>query len=303
MNSAENNNKKLDEASVFKKIHPQSYYSQFLREEVRPDGRQLAQYRNVQISGKVLSQCDSSCMVKFGKTTCVVGKITSEVSNTSNENKLLISVKLPSLCSAFFSSLSFVEREKYQQQYTYFVNRIVQQCVDLETDSQFQILDEEGNTPTPKITWSLYMNLVVLDHDGNIEDCLLICALKLMQSLQLPFIYFDSKESQVKLVPSKENMLWQPKKIISHLAFGFTFAQMIAETDEETNEHKYVIVYDPSSEEEQLAVNKGIIVVSTTDGSILHFEQTNSAHISETDEKQLMEVAKHRSKAIQLAHF
>lgn len=54
-------------------IHPVKYYRDFLNHDVRPDGRELNQFRPIVINVNSIGTSDGSAIVKIGNTTVVCG--------------------------------------------------------------------------------------------------------------------------------------------------------------------------------------------------------------------------------------
>lgn len=54
-------------------IHPIKYYRDFINLNVRPDGRELDQFRPVRININSIGTADGSAIVKLGHTTVVCG--------------------------------------------------------------------------------------------------------------------------------------------------------------------------------------------------------------------------------------
>lgn len=54
-------------------IHPVKYYRDFLNHDLRPDGRELDQFRPVVINVDSIGTADGSSIVKIGNTTVVCG--------------------------------------------------------------------------------------------------------------------------------------------------------------------------------------------------------------------------------------
>lgn len=57
----------------FRVIHPVKYYRDFLNHEIRPDGRELDQFRPIVLNVNSIGTSDGSAIVKIGKTTVVCG--------------------------------------------------------------------------------------------------------------------------------------------------------------------------------------------------------------------------------------
>ncbi|CAB4024313.1 exosome complex component RRP43-like, partial [Paramuricea clavata] len=60
-------------AADFKTAQPLEYYRKFLEENIRPDGRDLLQFRNTVINIGSIATAEGSSIVKLGNTTIVCG--------------------------------------------------------------------------------------------------------------------------------------------------------------------------------------------------------------------------------------
>jgi 3' exoribonuclease family, domain 1 len=54
-------------------IHPVKYFRDYLKQDVRPDGRQFLQFRTLAINADSIGTADGSAIVKVGNTTVVCG--------------------------------------------------------------------------------------------------------------------------------------------------------------------------------------------------------------------------------------
>ncbi|KAK7818498.1 hypothetical protein U0070_013057 [Myodes glareolus] len=60
-------------AAGFKTVEPLEYYRRFLKENCRPDGRELGEFRTTTVNIGSISTADGSALVKLGNTTVVCG--------------------------------------------------------------------------------------------------------------------------------------------------------------------------------------------------------------------------------------
>ena len=58
---------------AFRKLYPDQYYTRFLAEGLRPNGRPLGRARPTTIALGAISTADSSALVKIGNTTVMAG--------------------------------------------------------------------------------------------------------------------------------------------------------------------------------------------------------------------------------------
>jgi len=60
-------------AATFQRLHPRTYLERFLAEGVRPDGRNLEEWRTIELNVGSISTANGSALVKLGQTTIVCG--------------------------------------------------------------------------------------------------------------------------------------------------------------------------------------------------------------------------------------
>lgn len=69
------------EADAFKRLYPSQFYSRFIANSVRPDGRPLMRSSDISIGLNAVTTSASSALVKIGTTTALAG-IKLEVFNS-----------------------------------------------------------------------------------------------------------------------------------------------------------------------------------------------------------------------------
>jgi exosome complex component RRP43 len=60
-------------AQIFQRLHPKAYLERFLAERVRPDGREVEEWRDLIVHVGSISTADGSAVVRLGETTIVCG--------------------------------------------------------------------------------------------------------------------------------------------------------------------------------------------------------------------------------------
>lgn len=64
---------KLSTAEVFRTLHPKDFLKKFIDKGVRPDNRDLLEFRIPIIKTNVISSCEGSAIVKLGDTSVICG--------------------------------------------------------------------------------------------------------------------------------------------------------------------------------------------------------------------------------------
>ncbi|NWI01864.1 EXOS8 protein, partial [Tichodroma muraria] len=158
-------------------VEPLEYYRRFLKENCRPDGRELGEFRTTTVNiGKCLcsiTTADGSALVKLGNTTVICGvkaELAAPAVDSVNKGYIVPNVELPSLCAERFRSGPPGEEAQAASQF----------IADVIENSQM-ILKEDLCIASGKLAWVLYCDIICLDYDGNLLDAsvfALLAALK-----------------------------------------------------------------------------------------------------------------------------
>lgn len=238
----------------FRVLQPQEFYQKHVEAGVRPDGRRLAERRPVAASAGNIKSADGSAIVRQGNTTVVCGiklELAAPATERPNQGYLVPNLTLPPMCNPQFKPGPPSEEA---QAASHFVQQVLLQskCIDLSE-----------LCPVPgKLCWVLYLDMVCLDHDGNIRDAAVAAAVAALQSLQLPHVSQDPETEKISV--SKERSCLKLKD----LPVSCTFAIYQLDTPH--------LVADPSWEEEELA-QATISVVSLQSGEVCLTEHSGGA--------------------------
>lgn len=154
-----------------------SYIRDAISKGNRSDSRGIFDIRDIKIEANVLINAEGSSRVRLGKTDVMAGvKAVIEMphSDTPNEGNLVVSAELLPLASADFAagppSPEAVELARV-------VDRGIRagECIDLGS-----LFLEEDKIIT------LYVDVYVLDYDGNLFDACNIAAMNALMNVKLP---------------------------------------------------------------------------------------------------------------------
>uniref|UniRef100_A0A4W5LCU5 Ribosomal RNA-processing protein 43 n=1 Tax=Hucho hucho TaxID=62062 RepID=A0A4W5LCU5_9TELE len=163
--------------SVPRTAEPLEYHRSFLKENCRPDGRELGEFRTTTLNIGSISTADGSALVKIGNTTVMCG-IKGELANppvdAPNKGYIVPNVDLPPLCSSRFRPGPPGEQAQAASQ---FIADVLCVCV-------------------PQLCWVLYCDIMCLDYDGNLLDACLIALLAALKNARLPEVTVN-KETEV----------------------------------------------------------------------------------------------------------
>ncbi|XP_055100975.2 exosome complex component RRP43 isoform X1 [Symphalangus syndactylus] len=250
-------------AAGFKTVEPLEYYRRFLKENCRPDGRELGEFRTTTVNIGSISTADGSALVKLGNTTVIcgvkaefaapptdapdkgyVGKLNGFViliqilltpTDAPDKGYVVPNVDLPPLCSSRFRSGPPGEEAQVASQF----------IADVIENSQ--IIQKEDLCISPgKLAWVLYCDLICLDYDGNILDACTFALLAALKNVQLPEVIINEETALAEVNLKKKSYL----NIRSH-----PVATSFAVFDDT------LLIVDPTGEEEHLATGTLTVVM------------------------------------------
>ncbi|RHZ89885.1 hypothetical protein Glove_9g92 [Diversispora epigaea] len=218
------------EAETFRKLQPQEYLRKFLLKEVRPDGRELKQFRQTTVNLGCISTTNGSSLVRIGNTTVVCG-IKAEVSvpkqTSTKEGYLVPNVELSPMCSPKFKP---GPPSEHAQVLSENINRLLKSASILDLNT---LCIHEGSA-----VWVLYADIVCVNYDGNVFDACVIGLITALSNVKLPKATFAEEEGLVK---ATEELLIPLN--LSRLPYPATFSIF---------DGQYLLV-DPTEVEESVA--------------------------------------------------
>ncbi|KAF7665896.1 hypothetical protein LDENG_00128280 [Lucifuga dentata] len=224
-------------AAGFKTVEPLEYHRSFLKENCRPDGRELGEFRTTTLNIGSISTADGSALVKVGNTTIICG-IKAELTNPTVEapgkGYIVPNVDLPPLCSSRFRPGRPGEQAQAASQ---FIANIFESSEMIKTED---LCIERG-----KLCWVLYCDIMCLDYDGNLLDACVIALLAALKNTQLPEVTINTETCAPEVNLEKRNGLQIHKHPVSTSFCVF---------DES------ILIVDPTAEEEGLSTAQLTVV-------------------------------------------
>ncbi|KAK7503915.1 hypothetical protein BaRGS_00005038 [Batillaria attramentaria] len=92
-------------ADEFRTAQPKEYYRKFLEKDVRPDNRELGEFRPTVLNIGSISTAEGSALIKLGNTTVICGvkgELAEPKTETPKEGYIVPNVELSALCSPQF---------------------------------------------------------------------------------------------------------------------------------------------------------------------------------------------------------
>ncbi|MDR1721989.1 MAG: exosome complex protein Rrp42 [Methanobrevibacter sp.] len=192
----------------------------------RVDGRSLDQYREISIETDVISKAEGSARVKLGDTQIIVGvkpSVGEPFGDTPNLGVLMTNSEMLPMADPRFEpgppSEDSVELARV-------VDRAIRESeiVDLE-----KLCIKEGEK-----VWMLFIDLHIIDYDGNLFDAATLAVVAALLNTKLPSANFEGDE----LVIDEEN------KVPLNLKEKVTMSTFVKIGEK--------MVLDPSLEEESI---------------------------------------------------
>ncbi len=217
-----------------------AYIRSALNEGKRLDSREVFEMREIKVESDILSNAEGSARVKLGDTDVIAGlKVVVEEphSDTPKEGNLVVSAELLQMASADFESgppsPAAIELARV-------VDRGIRagNCVNLE-----RLFIEDGKV------YSLYVDIYVLDYDGNLFDACTVAAMSALMNARLP------KYANGELDRKDRNTQLEIQNVVTSTTFG-KFGDNI--------------VLDMNADEEQAADAR---ITITTDGKTVRAMQ------------------------------
>ncbi|XP_037324352.2 exosome complex component RRP43 isoform X2 [Pungitius pungitius] len=229
-------------AAGFKVAEPLEYHRSFLKENCRPDGRELSEFRTTTVNIGSISTADGSALVKVGNTTVICGikaELTTPAVEAPGKGYIVPNVDLPPLCSSRFRPGPPGEQAQAASQ---FVADVIESSELMQTED---LCIERG-----KLCWVLYCDMMCLDYDGNVLDACIIALLAALKNTQLPEVTI-SKETSLPEVNFEER---RGLNIRKH-PVGTSFCVF----------DDSILIIDPTADEESLSTAHLTVVTDDED--------------------------------------
>ncbi|KAI0044472.1 hypothetical protein FA95DRAFT_1583740 [Auriscalpium vulgare] len=170
-------------AQIFQRLHPRVYLERFVAENVRPDGREFDDFRDLSVVLGSVSTADGSALVRLGETTIVCG-VKAEIAEPDldrpEEGFLVPNLDLPAMCSPKFKPGPPSEEAQVLSDR---LNDIIVSSGILPISS---LVIHPG-----KAVWVLYVDATCINYDGNAFDAALVAMVAALKNTTLPKATFN----------------------------------------------------------------------------------------------------------------
>jgi len=239
----------------------QKEIAQLIAKGKRLDGRTLTEYREIKVEQGIIERAEGSARVLLGKTEVLVGtkiELGEPFSDTPNEGVLTVNAELVPLASSTFEP---GPPDENSIELARIVDRGIRESKAIDVE---KLCIEPG-----KKVFVIFVDVYVLNHDGNLIDASALAAMAALLNTKMP--NYEIEEGEVKIKPD-----YTPLPIRKH-PITVTFAKI--------NDN---LVVDPWLEEEQV-MDARLSMAIEEDGSICAIQKGCSGSITPN---QILEAAK-----------
>ncbi|MGD8546107.1 MAG: exosome complex protein Rrp42 [Candidatus Bathyarchaeota archaeon] len=236
----------------------------------RIDGRNLTDYREIEVEQGVIGIAEGSARVRLGKTEVLVGikiEIGEPYPDTPDEGVLAVNAELVPLASPTFEPGPPDENAIE-------LARVVDRGIRESKAIDFTKLCIQ---PSKKV-FVVFVDLYILNYDGNLIDASALAALNALLNAKMP--KYEIEEDEVKIKPG-----YTPLKLERH-PIAITIAKI---------NKKFIV--DPRLEEER-AMNTRITITFDDDENICAIQKGESGYFSPEEVLEAAEIARSKAKEI-----
>ncbi|BAN90378.1 exosome complex protein Rrp42 [Aeropyrum camini] len=233
-------------------------YLSLLRKGWRLEDRDLKTPRNVKIETGIVEKAEGSALVKLGKTQVIAGvkaSVGAPFRDTPNQGVLTVHAEFVPLASPVFEP---GPPDENAIELARVVDRSLREvgAIDLES-----LVIRPGEK-----VWVLWVDLYIIDHDGNLFDASMLATMAALMTARLP----KYEESETGDIVIKKGEKGEKVKVKTRVVTVTT-----AKID------RYIVV-DPSLEEETVS-DVRLATAIDGEGRIVGMQKTGMGSLTEAD--------------------
>jgi exosome complex component RRP42 len=231
----------------------QEIMKKMVEQGVRIDGRGLGSYRELSINVNVVKTADGSSIVSLGNTKVIAGvkvEVGKPFEDTPDEGALIVNLEIAPTASPDVEPGPPDENSIE-------IARIVDRAIRHSGFLDFKSL----SIVTGKHAWFLWVDIYVLNHDGNLVDAATIAAVAALMSTTLPKVELDPAGNILRIDRSNRTQL---SLNIDKMPLTITHVKM-----------GNIIIIDPTREEEDLS--DGMYVIGVAGGNVVAIQKVIGA--------------------------
>ncbi len=237
---------------------------------VRLDGRRLDEIRNIEIVPGYVEKAEGSALVRLGHTVVLVGVKTDIVApfpDTPNEGVLVVHAEFVPLASPTFEP---GPPDENAIELARVIDRSLREIRAVALD---KLVLEPG-----KHVWRVFVDIYVLNHDGNLFDASMLGSMAALLVTRLPTPV--KTEEGYRVDRTKYTMMLP----INHKVVSVTLAKISGK-----------LLVDPTYEEEQVADTRLVVAVSD-DGRIAGMQKTGMGSLDYKEVLTAVSIALNKAK-------
>ncbi|XP_059060186.1 exosome complex component RRP43-like [Achroia grisella] len=265
---------------IYRLIHPQKYFNDYVSRNIRPDGRQFNEQRNIKLNLNSLDTADASSVVKCGNTTIVCGiklELATPKAEEPNQGFIVTNVELPALCS---TKNKPGPPSDHAQVTNYLVSDIINNSKSVDLKDLCIVPD--------KLAWVLYCDIVCLDNDGSLVDACIIAMMASLKTLTLPTVTYDSETAEISVDENNRT----PLKVHGIPVATSFVVYKTSDSDK--------LLMDPSAYEEDTCGGNGAnFIVCCKNGLLCGTQKFGGSNPSVECQDEALKIAKHRAKLVE----
>lgn len=231
----------------------------------RTDGRAFDEYREISLEAGVIEKAEGSARVKIGNTQIIIGakpQIGTPFGDTPNVGVLMTNTELLPMAAPNFESGPPDENSVE-------LSRVTDRCI---REGEVVDLEKLCIVPGEKV-WMIFLDLHVVDYDGNLMDAAVLGSVAALMNTRLP----EAKIIDDELVLDYDNLIPLPS---NDTALMSTFAKIGEE-----------LIVDPSLEEEEV-MGARLSIGITQDGNICAMQKGGEKTLTQEEVLKAVSIAK-----------
>jgi exosome complex component RRP42 len=256
-------------AEVITKVK-QRQISQLIAKGTRIDGRGLTDYREIKIEQGIIERAEGSARVLLGKTEVLAGikiEVGEPFPDTPNEGVLTVNAELVPLASPGFEP---GPPDENSIEIARIVDRGIRESKMIDTE---KLVIEPG-----KKVFVVFVDVYVLNHDGNLIDASTLAAVAALLSTKMP--NYEIEDGEVKIKPGYTQLPVKKHPI----------EVTIARVGDR-------LIIDPGLEEERV-MDARITVSVDDDGNICAIQKGKSGYFTSEQVIEAAKMAKDKAEGI-----
>uniref|UniRef100_A0A7J2U020 Exosome complex component Rrp42 n=1 Tax=Ignisphaera aggregans TaxID=334771 RepID=A0A7J2U020_9CREN len=238
------------------------------------DKRSLLNYRNIEVVKNVAPNADSSVLVKLGHTQVLVGikvDVGQPFPDNPEEGVLIVNAEYIPAASPSFEPGPPDENAIE-------LARVIDRSL---RESKAIALDRLLIIPGKK-TWIIWLDIYVLDHDGNLVDAAMIGSMLALAQLKIPYFEVDQVTGSIKIDKSR----YAGSLSINRYVATVTVYKV-----------GDVLLVDPTAEEEAIA-SASISISVSEEGNIVGMQKRGMGFFTEKEIEQAIDISLHKGKEL-----